>query len=80
VSELHLETFSKMDLIRYLVRHIYPRAGVAYKQAAAETLSSQTTETLLAMAKTTHAEKLARQEKLREQRLDPRRKTHEHAR
>jgi len=70
VSELHLETFTRERLIGYLVAHVYPRAGERYAAAAGAALKEQTTETLLAMAKTTHAEQLEREEKRRQARQE----------
>jgi len=59
--ELEPENMTRLQLIRYLQAHVYPRAGRAYCSSVIAALQKQTTETLLNTAIVTRDSKRDKQ-------------------
>jgi hypothetical protein len=78
VTELHVETMSRVELIAYLADHVYPRAGARYKSAFIAALADQPMANLLGMAKETRKVELEREEKRRQRALERRMHGHNH--
>jgi hypothetical protein len=79
MSELHFEGWSRGQLIKYLVAHVYPSSGQTYKENVRRALDGQTLETLRNMVRVTYRAEEERREKRRQQRPELRRNDGKHA-